>query len=163
MYAWYHCIMFCLTTLRFAWQPNWFNYEGITLEAVRPIFDPNILLYFYTSGRIRLFAHCTLPRYHHYADAKSIKCLSGTFCRVCVSKSILSIILQAIYGVVCIELTHHSYNDCKKARKLSYYHHQIGCITYLPLLRIKSWDNGMRCMLFYILIRVKAAQLSYIY
>ena len=48
MYAWYHCIMFCLTTLRFAWQPNWFNYEGITLEAVRPIFDPNLLLYFYT-------------------------------------------------------------------------------------------------------------------
>ena len=49
MYAWYHCIMFCLTTLRFAWQPNWFNYEGITLEAVRPIFDPNILLYFYNA------------------------------------------------------------------------------------------------------------------
>ena len=49
MYAWYHCIMFCLTTLRFAWQPNWFHYEGITLEAIRPIFDPNLLLYFYTS------------------------------------------------------------------------------------------------------------------
>ena len=55
MYAWYHCIMFCLTTLRFAWQPNWFNYEGITLEAVRPIFDPNILLYFYTSISKPLF------------------------------------------------------------------------------------------------------------
>ena len=45
MYAWYHCIIFCLTTLRFAWQPNWFNYEGITQEAIRPIFYPNLLLY----------------------------------------------------------------------------------------------------------------------
>ena len=35
---------------------------------------------------------------------------------------------------------------------LSYYHHQIGSVNYYPLFRIKSWNNGMRCMSLYILI-----------
>ena len=35
---------------------------------------------------------------------------------------------------------------------LSYYHHQIGSMNYYPLFRARSWNNGMRCMSFYILI-----------
>ena len=35
---------------------------------------------------------------------------------------------------------------------LSYYHHQIGSMNYYPLLRVRSWNNGMRCMHFYILL-----------
>ena len=35
---------------------------------------------------------------------------------------------------------------------LSYYHHQIG--SFYPLFRIRSWNNGMRCMSLYILITV---------
>ena len=34
---------------------------------------------------------------------------------------------------------------------LSYYHHQIGSIIYYPLFRVRSWNNGMRCMFLYIL------------
>ena len=34
---------------------------------------------------------------------------------------------------------------------LSYYHHQIGGVNYYPLFRVRSWNNGMRCMSFYIL------------
>ena len=34
---------------------------------------------------------------------------------------------------------------------LSYYHHQIGSMNYYPLFRVRSWNNGMRCMSFYIL------------
>ena len=34
---------------------------------------------------------------------------------------------------------------------LSYYHHQIG-MTHLPSFRVTSWNNGMRCMCFCILI-----------
>ena len=35
---------------------------------------------------------------------------------------------------------------------LSYYHHQIGSMNYYPLLRVRSWNNGVRCMSFFILI-----------
>ena len=35
---------------------------------------------------------------------------------------------------------------------LSYYHNQIGSTNYYPLFRVRSWNNGMRCMYFYILI-----------
>ena len=34
---------------------------------------------------------------------------------------------------------------------VSYYLHQIGGMNYYPLFRVSSWNNGMRCMSFYIL------------
>ena len=58
-----------------------------------------------------------LPHYHQYADLSEgielLKYLSDTFCLECVSKirSILSIIVHAIYGSVCIRLIHFSDND----------------------------------------------------
>ena len=37
---------------------------------------------------VYIFLHITLPHYHHYADVSEstelLKCLSGTFCQVCV-------------------------------------------------------------------------------
>ena len=41
-----------------------------------------------------------------------LKCLSSIFCLECMSKprSVLSIIFHAIYGAVCIQLIHFSYN-----------------------------------------------------
>ena len=35
---------------------------------------------------------------------------------------------------------------------LSYYNHQIWSLNYYPLFRVRSWNNGMRCMSFYILM-----------
>ena len=35
----------------------------------------------------------------------------------------------------------------------SYYYHQIGSMNYYPLFRVRSWNNGMRCMSLYILLR----------
>ena len=35
---------------------------------------------------------------------------------------------------------------------LSYYYHQIGRMNHLALFRVRSWNNGMRCMSFYVLI-----------
>ena len=32
-------------------------------------------------------------------------------------------------------------------------HHQIGSMNYYPMFRVRSWNNGMRCMSFYILIK----------
>ena len=33
-----------------------------------------------------------------------------------------------------------------------YYHHPIGSMTHLPLFRVRSWNNGIRCMSLCILI-----------
>ena len=79
------------------------------------------------------------------------KCLLGIFCLECVFKikKISSIIFNAINGDVRIQLTHSCY-DCENACTLCYYHHQIGSMTHLALFRVKSWNNGMRFMSFYI-------------
>ena len=67
----------------------------------------------------------------------------------CVSKikSILSVIFNAIYGAMCIQLTHLSYSG-ENMCTLSYHHHQIGSKTHLPLFRVRSWNNGMLCIFF---------------
>ena len=111
-------------------------------------------------GRIRFFLfvffHITLPPYHRYEylseDIELQKCLSDICCLECVSKirSVLSIIFHVIYGAVCIQLAHFSFDDCENTCTLSFYHHQIGSMTHLPLHRGRSWNNGMRCMSFYI-------------
>ena len=83
-----------------------------------------------------------------------LKCLSGTFCPECVSKAILSIIFHAIYGAVRIQRTHFSYDDFGNMCTLSYYQYQIGSMTHLPLFADGSWNNGMRYVTFYILIKL---------
>ena len=104
------------------------------------------------------YFHIALPHYHHYVDLSEgmelLKCLSDIFFPECVSKfmSILSIIFHAICGVVWIQLTHFCCDDCENACTWSYYHHQIGSMTHFPLFRVRSWNNGMRCMSFYILM-----------
>ena len=40
----------------------------------------------------------------------------------------------------------------EKIYTLSYNHHQIGSLSYYPLFRVRSRNNGMRCMSLYILI-----------
>ena len=44
---------------------------------------------------------------------------------------------------------------------LSYYHHQIGSMTYYPLFRVRSWNNGMRCLSLYILIDLLSIRFTY--
>ena len=72
----------------------------------------------------------------------------------CVSKikHILSVIHCTICGAVCFQFTHFLCDDWENIYTLSYYHHQIGSMNYYPLLRVRSWNNGMRCMSFYILM-----------
>ena len=55
-----------------------------------------------------------------------------------------------MYGNVCIHLTNLSHEDCDNTYTLSYFHHQIGNMAHLPLFKTRSWNNGMRCMSFYI-------------
>ena len=37
---------------------------------------------------------------------------------------------------------------------LSYYHNQIGSMNYYPLFRVRSWNNGVRCIFFCILMEI---------
>ena len=84
-------------------------------------------------------------------DIELIKCLVE-----CVSKieHILSVIHFTICGAVCFQFTHFLRDDWENRHTLSYYHHQIGSMNYNPLFRVRSWNNGMRCMSFYILMLV---------
>ena len=85
----------------------------------------------------------TPSHYHHCAnlseDIELIKCPSDI-------KRIISVIHYTIYGAVCFYFTHFPCDDWENIYILSYYHHQIGSMNYDPLFRVRSWNNGMRCM-----------------
>ena len=70
---------------------------------------------------------------------------------MCKIKYILSVIHYTIYGVVCFQFTRYPCDDWKNIYPLSYHHHQIGSMNSYPLFRVSLWNNGMRCMFFYIL------------
>ena len=94
-------------------------------------------------------------QHHHLSESfELLECLSSTFCLECVSKitSILSTSFLAIYGDVRIQLTNFSYDEFDNICTSFYYHHHIGSMTHLPSFRVKSWNNVMHCMHFYILI-----------
>ena len=98
------------------------------------------------------------PSHHHCAKLsdgiKLIKCLSDIFCRLGKIKHILSVIHYTICGAVCFQFTHSPCDDWENIYTLSYYHHQIGSMNYYPLFTVRSWNNGVRCMSFHILITV---------
>ena len=124
-----------------------------------------IIVQFMKSANIRirfglqivLVSLYSTPSHHHHCANLSegielIKCLSDIFVE-CVSKikHILSVIHYTICGAVCFQFTHFSCDDWENIYTLSYYHHQIGSMNYYPLFRVRSWNNGVRCMSFYIL------------
>ena len=56
-----------------------------------------------------------------------------------------------ICGAICFQFTHFSCDDWENIYTLSYYHHQIGSMNYYSLFRVRSWNNCVGCMSFYIL------------
>ena len=44
---------------------------------------------------------------------------------------------------------HVSLVTIERIYTLSYHHHQIGNMNYYALFRVRSWNNGMRCMSLY--------------
>ena len=60
-----------------------------------------------------------------------------------------------------LKVWQHPDDDWENIYTLSYHHHQIGSMNYYPLFRVRSWNNGVRCMSFYILIMsVRQVQVS---
>ena len=103
--------------------------------------------------------YITTHHYHHCAnlseDIELMKCLSDTFCRVCKIKHLFSVIHYTTYGALCFQFTYFIVM-IEKIYTLSYYHHQIGSMNYHPLFRVRSWNNGMRCMSLYILLTARS-------
>ena len=71
--------------------------------------------------------------------------------RVWVRLSIFSQLSIIQYVGLFFQFTHFLRDDWENIHTLSYYHHQIGSMNYYPLFRVRSWNNVMRCMSFYIL------------
>ena len=71
---------------------------------------------------------------------------------VWVRLSIFSQLSIVHYMWLCVFSLPISCMMTEKVYTLSYYHHRIGGMNYYPLLRVRSWNNGMRCLSLYILI-----------
>ena len=91
----------------------------------------------------------TPPHYHHCANfiwrhwtykIPARYSLSSVWVRF----SIFSVIHYTICGAVCFQFTHFLRDDWENIHTLSYYHQQIGSMTYYPLFRVRSWNHGMR-------------------
>ena len=133
----------------------WENQEFVFIIIVQFMMSANIRIQF--GLQIVLFCLYSTPsHYHHWTNLSEgtelTKCLSDIFCRVCKIKHILSVIHYTICGAVCFQFTHFSCDDLENAYTLSYHHHhQIRSMKYYPLFRVRSWNNGVHCMSFYIL------------
>ena len=111
------------------------------------------------NSRIRLacrsfsFVCITPSHYNRWAslpeDIELIKCLSDIFVE-CVSKikHIFSVIHYKIYGL-CVFNLPISFVMIERKYTLSHHHHQIESMNYYPLFRVRSWNNGIRCMSLY--------------
>ena len=90
--------------------------------------------------------HITLPHYHHYAA---------------VSESIEVLKCYQVHSVECVSKTvniHALHELCVFSLPISLVMIvtirvlQIGNMNHLPPFMDRSWDNGMHCMSFYVLI-----------
>ena len=63
--------------------------------------------------------------------------------------SIIQSIIQYV-ELCCFQFTHLPCDDWENTYTLPYHHHQIGSMNHYPLFRGRSWNNGVRCMSFYI-------------
>ena len=113
--------------------------------------------WFCLEDRIRLFVHYTISLsslckliWRHWTYKMPVRYIFVE----CVSKisHILSVIHYTIRGAVCFQFTNFPCDDWENIYTLSYYHHQIGSMSYYPLFRVRSWNNGVRCMSFCILM-----------
>ena len=54
------------------------------------------------------------------------------------------------YVELCVSVYQFNFpcDDWENIYSLSYYHYEIGSMNYYPLLRARSWNNGMRCTVY---------------
>ena len=96
--------------------------------------------------------------YHHSANlSEDIELLNIEIFVIYILSSVwvrLSIFSQLSiiqYMGLCVFSLPISLVMIERIYTLSYWHHQIGNMNYYPLFRVRSWNNGMRCVSLYIL------------
>ena len=95
------------------------------------------------------YNHCANFIWRHWTYKMPVRYILSSVSKI---KHILSVIHYTICGAVCFQFAHSLSDDWENIYTLSYYNRQIGRMNYYPLFRIRSWNNGMRCMSFYILL-----------
>ena len=125
-----------------------------------------IIVQFMTRANIRIrfglqivlvCLYSTPSHYHHWANLSEgialIKCLSDIFCRVCEYDLAYSLryplynmwgCMFSVYPFLLWWLREYIYFVLLSSSNRKYEH--------LQLLRVRSWNNGVRCMSFYILM-----------
>ena len=111
---------------------------------------------FWLADRVRLFVHYTIPLsslrkliWGHWTYKMPVRyVLSSVWVRLSIFTQ-LSIIH---YMGLCVFNLPISLVMIERIYTLSYCHRQIGSMKYYPLFRVRSWNNGMRCMSLYILL-----------
>ena len=119
------------------------------------LFSLLLVQFMMSSNIIRLFVHNTISLsslckliWRHWTYKMPVRyILSGVWVRLSIFSQ-LSIIQ---YMGLCVFSLPISLVMIKMIYTLSYYHHQIGSMNYHPLSRVRSWNNGMRCMSIFLL------------
>ena len=98
------------------------------------------------------YHHCAnLSLWRHWTYKISVRYILSS---VWVRLSIFSQLFIIQYVGLCVFSLPISLVMIEIIYILSYYHHQIERMNYYPLFRVRSWNNGVRCMYFYILMLV---------
>ena len=104
------------------------------------------------------YHHCANFIWRHWNYKMPVRYnLSSVWVRLSIFSK-LSIIQ---YVGLCVFSLPISFVMIERIYTLSYYHHQIGSMNYYPLFRVRSRNNGMCCMSFYILILTKGIVFDY--
>ena len=106
-------------------------------------------------GRVRSFADYTISLsslcrliWKHWTTKMLVRYMMPSVCLRLRQFSQLS--LYSLYGAVCLQLTQFSCDDRENVYfiLLSSSNRKY---ESLPLFRVRSWNNGMRCMSYYVL------------
>ena len=144
-----------LSRIAYAFRENW---EFVYIIIVHFRMSANSRIRF--GLRILFVCLDSTPSYYHHCanlsvseDIELIKRLSDIFLSIVWLRysifSQLSIIQYA--GLCAFSLPIKPCDVWEYVYALSYYHNQIGSMSFYPLFRVRSWNNVTRCMSLYIL------------
>ena len=112
---------------------------------------------FWLADCVRLFVHYTISLswlckliWGYWTYIMPVRYILSS---VWVRLSIFSQLSIIQYMGLCVFSLPISLVMIERIYTLSYYHHQIGSMNYCPLFRVRSWNNAMRCMSLYILMK----------
>ena len=129
----------------------------IFLGCVRCLLHHILSLIVYTFRENREFVFITIVQFMMCANNRKLyhwtykMPVRYNLSSVWVRLSIFSQLSIMQYMGLCVFSLPISFVKIERIYTLSYYHHQIGSMNYYPLFRVRSWNNGMRSMSFYIL------------